>query len=145
GSTFSGTTTINDGQWHHIACARTSSGQQGSLYVDGKVVATSTSATGSGIDTDNILRVGRNSAGTSLFNGQIDNIRIYKYARSAPQIAWDYNRGKPIAHWKFDECQGTTIHDSSGNGNTGTLTVGGSGSQTSAGTCNTSSTAWGNG
>jgi uncharacterized protein (TIGR02145 family) len=45
----------------------------------------------------------------------------------------------------MDECQGTTIHDSSGNANDGTLTVGASGTQTSAGTCTTASPAWGNG
>jgi len=31
----------------------------------------------------------------------------------AAQIAYDYNRGAPVAWWKFDECQGGTLHDSS--------------------------------
>lgn len=47
----------------------------------------------------------------------------------------------------MDECQGTTINDSSGNANTGTLNIGGSGTYTSAGNCTTSSatSAWYNG
>ncbi len=45
----------------------------------------------------------------------------------------------------MDECQGTTANDSSGNGNTGTINIGATGTQTSAGTCTTSGTAWDNG
>jgi len=51
----------------------------------------------------------------------------------------------PIAYWKMDECQGATLNDSSGNGDSGTITIGASGTQTALGTCTASSTAWGNG
>jgi hypothetical protein len=54
--------------------------------------------------------------------GLIDQVRIYDYARTPAQIAWDYNKGKPVGHWKMDENQGMTVHDSSGNGNDGTMT-----------------------
>lgn len=50
----------------------------------------------------------------------------------------------PIAYWKFDECEGTVAHDSSGNDNHGTINIGATGSQTTAGTCQTSG-AWANG
>lgn len=53
--------------------------------------------------------------------GIADQIRIYNYARTPAQIAWDYNRGKPIAHYKLDEIEGTTAHDSSGNNLHGAL------------------------
>ncbi len=46
---------------------------------------------------------------------------MYNYARTPAQIAWDYNRGKPTAYWKFDEGEGLTAVDASGNGLTGTL------------------------
>jgi hypothetical protein len=77
----------------------------------------------------------------------VDNILLYKYLRTPAQVAWDYNRGKPVAQYKFDECQGTTLHDSSGNGLNGTITIGALGSNTSAGTCSsgTSTEAWNNG
>jgi hypothetical protein len=81
----------------------------------------------------------------NFFQGQIDNVRIYDYARTPAQVAWDYNRGLPIAEWRFDECQGSVIHDESGNGNHGTLNLGSSGI-TSAGTCASSSASfWYNG
>lgn len=100
-------------------------------------ITTGTAITGSAV------RFGRIST-TSLI-GKLDAIRFYNYARSAAQVAWDYNRGAPVGWWKFDECQGTTAHDSSGNNNSGTITIGGTGTQTAVGTCTTSGTAWGNG
>jgi hypothetical protein len=83
---------------------------------------------------------------TEAFYGMIDQVRIYNYVRTPAQIAWDYNKGKPIAHWRFDECQGGTIYDSSGNGNNGTLQLGISGDQIATGTCASSSASfWYNG
>jgi hypothetical protein len=87
----------------------------------------------------------RSGTANSGFNGLLDQIRIYDYARSPAQIAWDYNKGAPVAHWKFNECQGTTTNDSSGNGLVGTINIGASAPQTSVGTCSTADTAWGNG
>ena len=88
-----------------------------------------------------------NTLGGSIFNGSIDDVRIYDYARTPAQVAWDYNRGKPIAHWKFDECQGPTANDASGNGNNGTITIGATGTQDGIGTCTDgdSTNAWYNG
>jgi hypothetical protein len=40
---------------------------------------------------------------------------------SEEEIRYLYNRGAPIAHWKFDEGKGNIAYDSSGNGNNGTL------------------------
>jgi hypothetical protein len=76
-----------------------------------------------------------------------DQVRIYNYARTPSQIAYDYNHGGPVAWYKFDECQGTTTFDSSGIGNTGNISIGASGTQTTAGTCGVGSTAsaWSNG
>jgi hypothetical protein len=56
------------------------------------------------------------------FNGLIDGMVLYNYVRTPAQIAWDYNRGKPVGWWKLDEGEGISAYDSSGNGNTGTLT-----------------------
>ncbi|PIP56633.1 hypothetical protein COX05_02090, partial [candidate division WWE3 bacterium CG22_combo_CG10-13_8_21_14_all_39_12] len=62
--------------------------------------------------------------------------------------------GAPVAWYKFDECSGTTINDwapgadtNSFAGNTGTLNIGATGTQTSAGTCEsgTGTEAWNNG
>jgi hypothetical protein len=65
---------------------------------------------------------------------------LYDYTRTAAQIAWDYNKGAPIAHYKLDECQGTTAYntaktaDNNPPGMNGTITPGASGN-TAAGAC----------
>lgn len=113
--------TLTTNAWNHVA------------------VITNTALTGSAI------KIGR-ANGTSL-TGKMDGVRIFDYPRSTAQVAWDYNRGAPVGHWKMDECQGTTINDSSGNSLAGTLTVGATGTQTTAGNCVTANTAaaWYNG
>jgi hypothetical protein len=77
------------------------------------------------------------SSPTYEFWGKIDDFRIFDYARTPAQIAWDYNRGLPVTWWKFNECQGTTANDSVGT-TSGTLNGG------TAGTCTTAN-AWYNG
>jgi hypothetical protein len=72
------------------------------------------------------------------FDGLLDDIRIYNYARTPAQIAWDYNKGKPVAYWRFDEGSGTTAKDDTGSNN-GTITIGALGSQATIGS------AWTNG
>jgi hypothetical protein len=82
-------------------------------------------------------KIGESISNTFNFGGSIDDVRIFNYARTPAQVAWDYNRGGPVGWWKFDECQGTTAGDASGNGNTGTISIGATGSQTTPGTCTT--------
>jgi hypothetical protein len=84
--------------------------------------------------------VGASQTNAEFWNGKIDDIRFYNYALSGAQIAWEYNKGGPIAHWKFDECQGTSAYDSSGNGYTGTITPGGA-PNTAVGTCTSGNSA----
>ncbi len=59
--------------------------------------------------------IGNSQAGTRTVDGMIDQVRLYNYTRTPAQIAWEYNRGGPIAHWKFDECSGSTANDNAGN------------------------------
>jgi hypothetical protein len=60
---------------------------------------------------------------TGYFQGRIDQVQLFNYARTPAQVAWDYNRGGPVGWWKLDDGEGGTARDSSGNGNTGTLTT----------------------
>ena len=79
--------------------------------------------------------------------GLIDNVKLYDYALSQEQVSWNYDRGKPIGHWKLDECEGAVAYDTSGRGNHGTITIGAEGDNTSTGTCDsgTGTEAWNNG
>jgi hypothetical protein len=137
-------------RWMHIASIRNAAAKTVKYYVDGRLFGSEVSYANNadGGNTSPRLFIGSSSAtsdSNSTFQGLIDNVRIYNYVRTPAQIAWDYNRGKPIAHWAFNECQGSTIHDESGNGNHGTLNLGSSG-VTAAGTCASSSDSfWYNG
>ncbi|MDO8429607.1 MAG: LamG domain-containing protein, partial [Candidatus Daviesbacteria bacterium] len=138
--------TYDDNAWHHVACVKSATTSL-TLYIDGKSVGTadtSISATGTLANADPFY-IGIDQDGTSnAWLGQLDSIKVFNHARTAAQVAWDYNRGAPIGWWKLDECQGTTAGDSSGKANPGTITIGASGEDT-VGTCSTSSTAWGSG
>jgi hypothetical protein len=150
-----GSTALNDGAWHYISGVRSVSADTIYIYVDGaQINSTSDTTTATAVNNDDIS-IG--NSGTSYtnndFNGLVDEVKVYNYVRSNSQVAYDYNRGAPLLWYKLDECTGTTIYNSALNaggqaaGFNGTLTVGGSGSQTSAGTCSSgvSTEAWNNG
>ena len=116
------------------------------VFIDGKLEGSDTSLTeGSAAGSTQNLLLGEFSTSYE-FDGAVDQARIYNYARTRAQIAWDYNRGGPVGWWKMDECQGGTANDASGNSNNGAITIGSLGSQASLGTCAASAaTAWYNG
>jgi hypothetical protein len=129
--------------WNHIAIVN--DGTNTTLYYNNALVGTCLSSIVNAISN---VYLGTNSDGlTTGWPFKIDEFKLYNYARSAAQVAWDYNRGGPVAWYKMDECSGSTANDASGNANTGTITIGGTGTQTSAGNCNsgTSTEAWNNG
>lgn len=140
-----GATALNDDKWHHAAAVRDVTNDKLYLYVDGASAATavtdSTAATAA-----NNADVSLGNAGASYtaydFKGSLDQVRIYNYARTAAQIAWDYNRGAPLAWYKIDECTGATIYNAAQNANgqqvtgiDGTIEIGATGTQDGIGTC----------
>ncbi len=129
------TNTVSNNTWQHVAV--TKSGTSFKYYINGALDSTITNASYGTLDPGDTtpLRIGGENGDSHNFKGKIDGARVFNYARSAAQVAWDYNRGGPVGWWKLDECQGTTANDSSGNSNTGTITIGASGTQTTAGTC----------
>jgi hypothetical protein len=89
-------TTVTDGAWHHVACVVNRTAQTITQYLDGAAQTpgdlTSPSVIGS-VDSAQNFRVGATGASTpgSFFNGQIDDVRVYGYARSSSQISDDIN------------------------------------------------------
>lgn len=148
----------NTTSWNHLVAATNSSGNV--FYLNGVRQSPSYSAGSSSSTcffddvsentTNYTIGCYSNGAGscsaTALYEGVVDELKVFNYALTQSQAAYEYNRGKPIAHWKLDECQGTTANDSSGNGLNGTINPGGSGN-TAAGTCNsgTSTHMWNDG
>ncbi len=132
--------------WYYISAVYNPSALTISLYINGALSSVnSTNVPGSLTTLSTLVELGALGTGSPWenFNGQIDQVRAYTYVRTPAQIAWDYNKGKPVGWWKFDECQGTILHDSSGNGNSGILTPGTPG----IGTCTdgTGTTDWSKG
>ncbi|MCW1949441.1 MAG: DUF2341 domain-containing protein [Candidatus Shapirobacteria bacterium] len=135
--------TIPTNRWSHIVVTYDS--QNVKFYINGILNNTAVDADGLTNGSNNI-NIGKKTNESYHFPGSIDGVKIYNYARTPAQVAYDYNKGAPIGWWKFDECQGSTTFDSSGLGNTGVISIGLSGSQTSLGTCQTgTSAAWTNG
>ncbi len=133
--------------WYHVTA--TASGSNVSIYVNGilDITGSLSSIPTSGSRYLSVGALYSSASWTMFYLGSIDQVRIFNYARSAAQVAWDYNKGGPVGWWKMNECAGTSIGDSSGNDNTGTLTIGATVPQTSAGTCQDglSTSAWYNG
>lgn len=138
GASNTATSAPTVGAWNFIAV--TMSGTSVKHYLNGLPNGSGTLST-TIADAGQVFRIGeRTDSASIIMQGSMDDVRIYNYARTAAQIAWDYNHGGPLAQYKFDECQGTVAHDASGTGNNGTIT-----SDRTIGTCNTSSTMWGDG
>lgn len=135
---------IDFNKWQHIAIVYNSSSASNEplFYINGVLSTTTENINPAGShvsDSTDTLYIGAFGGAAQAYDGSIDDVRIYNYARSPAQIAWDYNRGGPVGHWKFDECQGAVVYDSSGFGNNGTITAGAA-PNTSVGTCSSGTT-----
>lgn len=143
---------ITSGVWQHIEISYNASSASNDpiFYINGKPVALTETSTPVGTRNSNAtwaMQLGNNSGQTATLDGLLDDVRIYRYIRTPAQVAWDYNKGAPIAWYKFDECEGDVVYDSSGNGLNGTITIGPVGVNTSSGLCNSNNTSesWNNG
>ncbi len=79
--------TFSAGRWYHII--GTWDGTTVKIYVDGVLQATTGSISGTITHTDKALMIGSTSAAW-WFNGTIDNVKIYKRALSADEVAAEY-------------------------------------------------------
>jgi hypothetical protein len=134
--TADGSTTINDGSWHHVVAV--SSGTAYSLYVDGSA-ETLTNSNNDGtwfgdltsLTSTNIGSHVRSSAG-NFFAGNIDEVAVWDSDQSS-NISTIYNSGtpgnlsslNPKAWWRMGDGaeanSGTTIYDMSSFSNNMTM------------------------
>ncbi len=138
-------TPITENKWHHIA-GLFYGGNSLYFYVDGKFSGAASFASTSITESDDAFSIG--SASDALGNtnyvlaGNIDEVKLFDYALNPSRLSYEYNQGAPNAHWKFDECQGTTANDATGNGYSLTIAPG-SGTapdNDAAGTCDSGNT-----
>lgn len=132
GSTYgeSGTGMLGNGVWAHIAIVFNGAGSANSdrlqLFVNGQPQALSFTGTipASTQATTSNARAGNSSDGARFYNGTIDEARIsssVRYTNTFTPLRRYATDTNTIALWHFDEGSGTSVADSSGNGNTGTL------------------------
>jgi hypothetical protein len=128
------------GEWYHLV--GTYNGTNLSFYINGKLVSSPSYPGTLDSAAGEKFFIGQ-GGGYGNFVGLVDDVRVYNYARTPAQISYDYNKGKPVAHYRFDEGYGSIAHseysqadsgdapvgwwrmdndwtDSSGNGNNGT-------------------------
>lgn len=127
---------LADGEYQHIAAVY--DGNSYNIYLNGiaQSVAWDTGISGTALKNyDYGLFIGKRNYSTDqrFFNGDIDNIRVYNYARTADEISADYNDSMAahlgggdidlnkglVGYWDMEEGSGQFVHDKSGNGNDG--------------------------
>ena len=125
-----GFTPVARGAWHHAAA--TYDGATWRLYLDG--VLDAVSAVGQPPRWDSAQKAGLGTAfdtsGTAAgyFNGALDEVRVWNYARSVAGIdstidlALATARTGLVARWGLDEGAGGTVAGSAGTAVTGTIT-----------------------
>lgn len=128
------------GRWAHIAWTFNSATGESCLYVDGELKESTTkdkdgkSAKGKAMtlvnDFDVLVGARYNNKKVDndyIWDGKIDDLRFYREALDAADIARDKESGFPldgkelIAAYDFQDINGTQVTDISGNGHTGTL------------------------
>jgi len=116
---ITGTQDILD-EWTHLSLVF--DGSTMFAYVNGKMIGSKIADVS--INGGNFL-IGKGTQGGwgNYLLGSIDEVKVYDYARTPAQVAFDYNKGKPIGHWTFDDGEGTNLNDISGNDNDGILTT----------------------
>lgn len=118
--------------WHHVACVM--DGTNMIIYVDGIEQAKKALSSTSIKNASNVnLLIGDSPAFSGrVFNGKIDEVRIWNVGRTPEQINKTMNMKLTseyystadsglAGYWNFDEGEGQTLSDLTFNGNDGTL------------------------
>ena len=131
--TIQSTTSINNGQWYHVAVTWNGTSGDMKLYINGVLEASySGGPTGTRSAPPNI-RIGSIQTGIQYFAGSIDELRIWNTVRTQSEIETNMNNEVSInsalvSYYKFNQGTSnstntgtTTLSDASGNSNNGTL------------------------
>ncbi|MBL7959178.1 choice-of-anchor D domain-containing protein, partial [bacterium] len=111
-----GATPVNDNQWHHVAAVRT--GTNLSVYVDGVLDGSAVTPLANVNNADPLSIGARGVDGVNYvfyFNGEIDELRLWDYARNSIQLTADKNKplrgdeGGLLGLYHFDESDPSTV------------------------------------
>ncbi|HUT46759.1 MAG TPA: LamG domain-containing protein [Sedimentisphaerales bacterium] len=103
--TFTTTKTVNDDNWYHVVAIR--QGQNGYIYVDGRLEASNTGTIRS-LDSTIQVAIGADIRDSvNYFNGTIDDVRIYNRALTEDEIK-QVMRGDLFVAWSPNPANGAT-------------------------------------
>ena len=124
---ITGTTAINDGNWHHVA--KTYNAVDGSykLYLDGNLEASATSGTGYSYATADIkVGIGHTDY-PSNWVGLIDEVRVWNTVKTQAEIIssmkhqLEGNETGLVSYYNFDERVGNSVVDVAGGDSNATM------------------------
>ncbi len=148
----SNTSVLTTNTWNHVVVTYDGNGTA-YFYING-VNQTLDSSTDESNFTDSFI-IGAYDGNPSYINsidGVMDEIYVFDSALTHTQIAYLLNRGKPLAHYKFDECSGSTAYNTAPSASGGAPGLNGtvvpvSSGNTSVGSCSsgTSTEMWDDG
>lgn len=143
---ISSTTPLTTGIWYHVAATYATQGTGGAveLYLNGVRIGSTTNSGPWAFNSQAIRLADSIDTYWEIFDGRLDEVRVYNRVLSASEIKSQYESATPdkgntsasqpqgtgrldsdlVGYWKLDENTGTSAADSSTNGNTGTLTNG---------------------
>lgn len=125
-STLDASTGITVGEWYYLT--GTHDGSTMKFYVNGELAGSRNSTFVANVSADLFIGAGADGS-TFYFEGAVDNLALWDYARTAEQIAEDMvssyeemtEGGVVSTYYSFDEGVGSTLYDLAG-GHHGTLT-----------------------
>lgn len=85
---------VSNNVWHHLVGVY--DGTNINVYLDGALKNTKTTAQASIVTDATLVQIGRGQSGWYYFNGIIDDVRVYNYARTQDEILVDYNNGMAV-------------------------------------------------
>jgi glucose/arabinose dehydrogenase len=110
------------GVWRHVAFAFDNGANIVRSFIDG-AEAGQKSLNKDMPDTKAVVRVGRHGYASQYLLGEVDEVRIWNYARTATQILADKDHELAgtetglIGYWPFNEGSGQSANDRTANGN----------------------------
>jgi len=96
GEAVTGSTSLNDGQWHHMVAVRDESLNQNRLYVDGGLVGTTFHDYTAGFQASTTTGIGYMAYSNTpdyFYDGLLDEVALYTTALSEAEIADHWNDG----------------------------------------------------
>jgi hypothetical protein len=130
---IAGTQSFNIGDWMDIAGVFDGNNQMLYMYINGQLVSsTSTIVNNISLSQNDLHKIGAGFNGSTqstgnFFNGSLSSLSFFNKVLSQDEID-TYKTCPPngtesglLSHWNFDEGQGETVIDLSGNGNDGII------------------------